>query len=227
MEETMSKAEFIQSSTASREEFEELLNRITHGLGLMLSVAGSVSLLDFAWRSGDAWRLVGCAVYALTLVGVYCFSTLSHSFSSPSAKRLFRVLDQGFIYLLIVGTYTPFALAHLRNTWWWLFLGFVWACALIGFISKVGFAHRVEAVSVWLYVALGWMLVIPARTLLELVSASCVWWMLAGGVCYTAGTLFLLNDQRRPYYHAVWHTFVIAGSACQFFPILFHVALPT
>ena len=183
----MSKAEFLQSSTASREEAEELANRATHGLGLMLSVAGSISLLDCAWRSGDAWRVAGCAVYALTLVGVYAFSTLSHSFASPSPKRLFRVLDQGFIYLLIVGTYTPFALTHLRSAEWWLFLGFVWACALAGFISKVAFAHRVEAVSVWLYVALGWMLVVPAKHLLDLLPASCVWWMLAGGVFYTGG----------------------------------------
>lgn len=134
------------------------------------------------------------------------------------------MLDQAFIYLLIVGTYTPFALTYLRTTAWLSYLGLMWAIAIAGFLSKIILSHRVDRVAVWIYVALGWMPVIAAIPLTGLVPAAALWSMLAGGLCYTLGTLFLLFDSRVVHFHAVWHLFVIAGSMFHFFPILRCVA---
>jgi hemolysin III len=137
---------------------------------------------------------------------------------------MFRALDQGFIYFLIAATYTPFSLAYLRTTEWWLLLGAVWGVALYGFVSKVFFAHRVEAVSIWPYVLLGWLPIISVPALIHLVDDAAFWWMLVGGLCYTVGTVFLVCDQKVRHFHAIWHLLVIAGSACHFLAILLFVA---
>jgi len=203
---------------------EELANTVTHGLGLVLSLLGALVMVANVLGQGDAWRLVGCGVYLASLVAVYAMSTLSHSCTSPRWKGVFRALDQGFIYLLIAATYTPFSLAYLRTTPWWLLLGAIWTVALFGFLSKVVFAHRIDAVSLWTYLVLGWMPVIAAPALIEIVSMTAFWWMLVGGVCYTLGTVFLMNDERFRMFHAVWHLLVIAGSTCHFLAILMFVA---
>jgi hemolysin III len=147
-------------------------------------------------------------------------STLSHGITTPDRKALFRRLDQGFIYLLIAATYTPFSLEYLRDGIWWLLLGAMWSVALCGFISKVFFAHRVEAVSVGTYMLLGWMPVLSVPVLMRSVPLPVFWLMLVGGACYSIGTLFLINDERVRHFHAVWHLCVIAGSACHFLGIL-------
>lgn len=203
----------------------ERLNTITHALGLLLSVVGSAVLLSCAMFHGDGWRSMGCGVYAAALVGVYASSTLSHSASHPRWKRLFRMLDQAFIYLLIVGTYTPFALTYLRSGGWMLFLGLMWTVAAFGFLSKVLMAYRVETAGVWTYLFLGWMPVVSAARLSVAVPAIAMWWLLFGGICYSLGTIFLMNDQRIPHFHAVWHLFVILGSVFHFFAILQGVAI--
>jgi hemolysin III len=182
-----------------------------------LVMAGSVA------ADGDAWRIVGCGVYLASLVTVYAMSTLSHTVRSPSWKLLFRRLDQGFIYLLIAATYTPFSLAYLRGGVWWALLAAMWGVALVGFVAKVFFAHRVEAVSVASYIVLGWMPIVAAQTMIRVMPIGALWWGLAGGVCYTVGTLFLVNDERVRHFHAVWHLCVIAGSACHFLGILIFV----
>ena len=207
---------------------EELVNAVTHGIGLLLSIAGAIALIARSHSHGDAYRVVGCAVFAMTLIAVYAFSTLSHTPLPPRLRHLFRSLDQGSIYLLIVGTCMPFALAYLRTGWWFLFFGLMWTVALCGFVSKILFSHRVEAVAIWIYVLLGWMPIATVPSLLEVVPAAALWWMLVGGLCYTGGTLFLVHDDKHPLFHAVWHMFVIAGSTCHFMAILFFVAdLPT
>ena len=148
---------------------EEVANTITHGLGFLLSVLGAIALTIWVLREGDAWRLLGCMIYAPSLMTVYAMSTLSHSCSAPNLKRFFQMLDQGFIYLLIVATYTPFSLAFLRTSPWWLFLAVMWTIAMFGFLSKILLAHRVDAVSIWIYVVLGWMPVVAASSLVGLV----------------------------------------------------------
>jgi hemolysin III len=203
---------------------EEVANTITHGLGFLLSVLGAIVLAIWVLREGDAWRLLGCMIYAPSLVTVYAMSTLSHSCSTPNLKRFFQMLDQGFIYVLITATYTPFSLAFLRTSPWWLFLAVMWTIALLGFLSKILLAHRVDAVSIWSYVVLGWMPVLAAPSLVGLVPEAGLWWMLIGGLCYTVGTFPLILGNRVRHFHALWHLFVIAGSVCHFFVILIFVA---
>ncbi len=203
---------------------EEVANTITHGLGFLLSALGAIAMAIWVLREGDAWRLLGCTIYAASLMTVYAMSTLSHSCSAPNPKRLFQILDQGFIYVLIVASYTPFSLVFLRTGPWWLFLAVMWTIAIIGFLSKILLAHRVDAVSIWIYVVLGWMPVVAVSSLAGQVPKAGLWWILIGGLCYTVGTVFLFFDNHVRHFHAVWHLFVIAGSVSHFFVILFFVA---
>jgi hemolysin III len=203
---------------------EELVNSVTHGIGLVLSIVGVIVLIARSLSQGNAYLVVGCTVFSVTLIAVYAASTLSHTPFGPRLRHLFRRLDQGSIYLLIVGTGMPFAMVYLRTGWWFLFFGVMWIVALWGFVSKTLFSHRVDAVTVWLYVLLGWMPIVTVPSLLEVVPAAALGWMLVGGLCYTFGTLFLAYDERYPFFHGVWHMFVIAGSTCHFLTIFFFVA---
>lgn len=207
-----------------RSAADELVNAVTHGVGLVLAIVGALVMAGSVLRRGDAWQVAGCGVYLASLVAVYAASTLSHSCCTPQWKFFFRRLDQGFIFLLIAATFTPFGLAYLRTGPGWLLLGAMWAVALGGFFSKVVFAHRVEAVSIWIYVALGWLPTVAVPSLMHTVPVNASWCMLSGGICYTLGTLFLIYDARIRYFHAVWHLLVIAGSACHFLGILVAVA---
>lgn len=208
----------------ARSPAEELAHAVTHGIGLLLSIAGGGVLSARVLADGDVWRVSGCGVFAAALIAVYAASTLSHSVADPRIKHLFRVLDQGFIYLLIVGTFTPLALEYLRGSWWLLLLAGMWIVALVGFVSKTLFAHRIDAVAVWSYLILGWMPVLPTGAYLELVPAAVMWWVLAGGLCYTFGAVFLVLDIRRLHFHAIWHLAVLAGSTCHFVAIFLFVA---
>lgn len=203
---------------------EEFVNSLTHGAGLALSIVAAGVLMATAWQHADSLSVLGCALYAFTLVAVYLFSTLSHAVSHPILKLRFRILDQAFIYLLIAGTYTPLSLAYLRSGTWSLLLLLMWALALYGFYRKAVHAHRVNATSLVLYVALGWIPVLAVRPLLGLVPDALLWWMLAGGLFYTGGTVFLSNDWRGYHLHALWHLCVIAGSVCHYWPIWRYVA---
>jgi hemolysin III len=208
----------------SNYHLDELINAVTHGAGLLFSIVGGIVLVSYALSSGDAWRVAGCSVFSMTLIAVYAFSTLSHSSFKPGLIRLFERLDQGSIYLLIVGTYTPFALVYLRTGAGWLLFVTMWTLALSGCFCKIFFPHRLNGVAVWTYVLLGWMPIIAAKPLLELVPANALWGVLFGGLCYTFGTAFLVCDNKRFRFHAIWHMLVIAGSTFHFFTIFFFVA---
>ena len=203
---------------------EEIVNSLTHGIGLVLSLAGSLVLLSRLQAHPDAWRLVGCGVFMAALVAVYAASTLSHAVARPAWRRAFRILDQGCIYLLIVGTYTPFALEYLRFGWWWPFLLLMWTAALAGFLSKLLFRHRIDAATIWSYLLLGWLPIIPTWAYLNVVPGGALTLILVGGLCYTAGTVFLVLDHRRFHFHAIWHLFVIAGSVCHYCGVFQFVA---
>ena len=202
----------------------EVLNTVTHGIGFILSVIATVALILKVAEQNDIWRLIGCSIFGVTLIAVYAASTLSHAFSDSNRRQLFRKLDQGFIYLLIVGTYTPFGLTFLRSGGWLIFLAAMWLAAIFGCVSKIWFSHRIEAVAIWTYVVLGWLPVFPAFWLLRTVPFGAMVWMLAGGACYTIGTIFLVLDLKRFHFHAIWHLLVISGSTCHYIAILFFVA---
>ncbi|HEV3023360.1 MAG TPA: hemolysin III family protein [Pirellulales bacterium] len=205
--------------TALRHD-EETVNSITHGIGFVLSLAGAVWLMNTVIGRGNLLQCAGCGVFAASLVAVYAASTLSHVFRRPRLRRLFRIVDQAFIFLLIAGTYTGFAFTYLDKGPWWILTTLMWVIAWSGFVSKLVFAHRVESVSTGLHVVMGWLPVLCIKPITDAAPGASLWWMLAGGICYTAGTIFLSRDERVPYFHAVWHLAVIAGSACHYWAIL-------
>jgi hemolysin III len=208
----------------SRPWSEEWANALTHALGAALSVVGAVVLLARAVRDGTPAQLLGCAVCAATLVAVYTSSTLSHFVERPRWRRHFRALDQACIYLLIVGTYTPPALTYLYGGMLSVLFWTMWGVALFGAAAKLFLRHRVEAVSTVTYVTLGWMPILAAPTALNTVSLPIIFLFVAGGLCYTGGVYFLLNDTRVRYFHVVWHLLVMAGSACHFLAVYACVA---
>lgn len=201
---------------------EEWLNSLTHAIGTALCIVGAIALVVRAAETGQWSRIIGCTIYAGSLIAVYAASTLSHFFEEPRLRTLFRVLDQAFIYLLIVGSYTPVALVHLHGGWLWLLFGAMWLVALAGFTSKVLFRHRIEAISTTLYVVLGWMPIFGVGTWGRMPTQA-IELFVAGGLCYTFGLLFLLLDTRKRFFHAVWHLFVIAGSVCHYWVIYHYI----
>lgn len=205
-------------------ESEERSNRLTHGCGFVLSVAGAVYLVGSVPERAGWERLLACVVYSASLMAVYAMSTLSHGSFTDRRRTYFRALDQGCIYFLIAGSVTPLAVTYLPSTVCGLLLGTMWTIAVAGFIAKVCFSHRVDAVSVWIYVLLGWLPILATPWFLELAPLSTLLWGLAGGLCYTVGTVFLIFDHRVPHFHAVWHLFVMSGSAIHYFATLYFVA---
>jgi hemolysin III len=205
---------------------EELVNSITHGTGLLLSLAALPVLVVAASGSRRASHLVGSAVFGATMVLLYLASTVYHALPVSRAKRVFRVLDHAAIYLLIAGTYTPFALGPLRGPWGWTLLAIIWSLALLGVVAKAAAGFRYPRLSTWLYVGMGWLGIIAAQPLLARVPLAGVAWLLAGGLCYTGGVAFYATDARLRYGHAAWHLCVLAGSACHFVAVLRHAVPP-
>lgn len=201
---------------------EELANVITHGVGVVLSVAGLALLVTFAAMRGDAWQVVSAAVFGTTLVLLYTFSTLYHACRDAGIKRLLRKLDHAGIFLLIAGTYTPFLLVSLRGPWGWSLLGVVWGLGLVGVALKFWLTGRFSVLSTLIYIGMGWLVLIVLRPLLEVVPPGGFRLLLAGGFCYTGGVVFYLW-KRLPYHHAVWHLFVLAGSACHWAAVFGYV----
>jgi hemolysin III len=199
---------------------EEIANAITHGAGLVASLIALPVLIWSSARSGDAGRIVGATIFGVTLCLLYTASTLYHSFPPGRAKRVFRVLDHGAIYLLIAGTYTPFALGPLRGPWGWSLLVVAWTLAAAGVLLKATIGFRYEKLSTAIYVGMGWMAVIAIKPMLEHVPKMGLVWLVAGGLCYTGGVVFFATDRRLWYGHAIWHVFVAAGSLCHFFAVL-------
>ncbi|MCA9100964.1 MAG: hemolysin III family protein [Planctomycetales bacterium] len=203
---------------------EELVNAITHGLGLALAVAGFVVIVTMAALRGNAWHVVACSIYGTALVAVYAASTLYHSVTSSRWKAVFRTLDHACIFLMIAGTYTPFTLTLLRGPWGWTIFGIVWTCAILGMIQKLAIHTSSSALSTTIYVAMGWTALIAARPILATFDGLTIGLLLAGGLSYTLGVYFYVRDTQR-YYHAIWHIFVLAGSALHYWAVM-HAVIP-
>jgi len=201
---------------------EELANSLTHGLGLVLSVAGFGALLVLAVLRGSALQIVSCSVYGSTLVCLYAASTVYHSVRSRRFKRVLKIVDHSSIYLLIAGTYTPFTLVILRGGWGWTLFGLVWGLSLFGILFKVWFVDHFKIVSPIVYIAMGWLVLIAFKPLLAIVPVGAIAWLLAGGLSYTIGVVFYAW-RKLPYNHAIWHAFVLAGSVCHYFAVLRYV----
>jgi hemolysin III len=203
---------------------EHIANAITHGIGFGLSIACLVLLVVFASLRRGAWEVVSCSVYGATLVMLYLASTLYHSIHMPRVRRVLNIIDHAAIYLLIAGTYTPYLLVPLRGPLGWSLFGVVWGIAILGIVFQALFIHRFKMLSTLSYVAMGWMVVATIVPLLNTLPLMAVVWLAIGGLCYTLGVVFYAW-KRLKFAHAIWHFFVLAGSLCHFFGILFFVAI--
>ena len=203
----------------------EIANSITHGVGFVLSVAGTAGMLCFMLQRGDIWHRIGCALFLLTMIMVYFASTCSHAASQPGLRRWFRQLDQGVIYLYIAGSYTPWALAYFRSDAGLSLLGLIWLAALTGFVSKMVLRHRVNRVCLTLYFLLAWLPVLPLGHLLQIIPVAAFVWLFIGGLCYTVGTIFWKLDKKQYHFHAIWHVLVMLGSVCHYVAV-FNYAIP-
>ena len=204
---------------------EAIANSLTHGIGALLAVAGLVVLAVAASRRGSVAALVGCVVFGAALVLLYTSSTLYHSLGHvhARARAVLRALDHSAIFLLIAGTYTPFTLVSLRGPWGWSLFAVVWGLAVAGIALRLALRRRPTGLFVALYLAMGWCVVVAVKPLLAAVAPGGIALLVAGGLAYSVGVVFYVS--KRPYHHAVWHGFVLAGSAFHYAAVLRYVAL--
>jgi hemolysin III len=191
----------------------EFANTVTHGLGVAASITALCILVIMAARGGDPYEIVGVSIFGATLIMLYLASTVYHAVAHPSIKARLKVLDHSAIYLLIAGTYTPFMIGVLRGGWGWSMFGVIWGLAIAGVVFKLFFIGRFPKLSTLIYVLMGWLVLIAAVPMFTLMSPTVLAWLIAGGVTYTAGTVFYHNERLR-HAHAVWHLFVVGGSVC-------------
>ncbi|WP_432408790.1 PAQR family membrane homeostasis protein TrhA [Wukongibacter sp. M2B1] len=199
---------------------EEITNAILHGIGLGLAIAALCVLVVFAKIYGDVWYIVSFSIYGATLVLLYLSSTLYHSFPEGRVKNIFEIFDHSAIYLLIAGTYTPLTLISLRGKIGWTIFSIVWGIALVGIIFKVFWVKKFVIFSTILYIVMGWLIIFAIKPLIQAVNKTSIILLVAGGASYTIGTIFYVW-RRMKYHHAIWHLFVLGGSICHFFTILF------
>jgi len=219
---------FIKNDSQIQEEIfttgEEVANSIIHGFGMLFSLAALVLMIIFSALEGTAWHVVSTTIFGVTLLLLYTSSTLYHALTKRKAKNLFQIFDHSSIYLLIAGTYTPFTLVTLRGHLGWTLFGIVWGMAVLGILFKIFFVKRFVFLSTLIYIIMGWMIIIGINPLMQNIDPKGIFWLVTGGILYTLGTVFYIWKKFR-YHHAVWHLFVLAGSFCHFWCVLFYVIL--
>lgn len=203
---------------------EEAANAISHALGFIGAVIGTPILINEAVRHSDTAFVVGVSIFCVSMIILYFGSTVYHALPAGNAKRIFLRVELSAIFLLIAGTYTPFTFGVLEGPWGWTLFGIIWALAAIGIFLKVfkKQQHRIFCTS--LYLLMGWVIVIAIKPLLELLPTAGWIWLVAGGLSYTLGVVFFSVDSRMKYGHFIWHLFVLGGTTCHFFAILWYAA---
>jgi hemolysin III len=204
--------------------FGERFNSVTHLVGTVLSVAGLATLVTMAALERDPYKIVSFAVYGAMLLVLYAISTLYHWVRSPRLKAILQKCDHSAIYLLIAGSYTPFTLVTLRGPWGWSLFGVSWGLAALGIVQELTLGRRTRSVSMVIYVMMGWLALVAIRPLVSALPPAGTAWLLAGGLIYSAGIYFFINDERIRHGHGIWHLFVLGGSLCQFVSIARYVA---
>lgn len=210
--------------TARYRPAEELANSLTHGLGVLLSIAGLAVLVGFASARGSTVDVVASSIYGATLVLVYTTSTLYHGIPFDAAKKVLRTLDHIAIFLLIAGTYTPFTLAAIGGRTGWILFSVIWGLAVLGIVFELTFLRRWTWLAVGLYLLMGWVGLVAIKPLAAAMETGGLVLLLLGGAAYTVGVVFYVW-RRLPYGHAIWHGFVLAGSALHYLAILFYIVL--
>lgn len=201
---------------------EEIANSITHGIGFLLSIPALVMLIINAVETDNPWRIVSFSIFGATMIILYLCSTLFHSITHEKVKDFFEILDHSSIYLLIAGTYTPFVLVAIRGGLGWTLFGIVWALAIIGIVFKCYYVKKYIVTSTILYVIMGWLIVMAIVPLYHAIGTTGFMLLVGGGLLYTIGSIFYVM-QKIPYFHAIWHLFVLAGSALMYFCVYLYV----
>ncbi|WP_324170424.1 PAQR family membrane homeostasis protein TrhA [Sulfurimonas sp.] len=201
---------------------EEIWHAISHGLGLALSIAGLAILVSFASISGSTMAITSSAIFGTTLILMYGSSTLYHAITHKHTKELFQKFDHASIYFLIAGSYTPITLVSLAGVWGYSIASAVWATAIFGIYMKFTYPNRFEKLSLFLYLIMGWSIVVAIEPLSESMEKGGIYLLIAGGLSYTFGVFFYINDHKK-FYHAIWHLFVLGGSIFHFFMTLFYI----
>jgi len=199
---------------------EEIANGIIHGVATLLSIAGLAVLIVLAGYYGSVWHIVGFSIFGSTLIILYLSSTLYHCFTWPSVKKIFKIIDHCAIVLLIAGTYTPFLLVSLRGAWGWSLFGIIWGCAVVGIILEFIFISRVRGFSILLYILMGWLCILAVKEILNKIPLPGLILLFTGGLSYSIGVIFYAW-RKLPYNHSVWHIFVLCGSICHYFSVLY------
>jgi len=216
----------ILAASPKREQSkaEEIANSVSHGAGLAASFVGIPILIVDAARRADGGYIAATCLFSATIVLLYLASTLYHALPAGKAKRVFKVLDHTSIYLLIAGTYAPFTLGVLRGAWGWALFGIIWGLAVTGVVLKSTGKASNPIFSTGLYLLMGWVVVIAVDPMFSKVPTAGLLWLLAGGLSYTAGVFFFATDSRLRFGHFVWHLFVLGGTACHYFAVLWYAA---
>lgn len=201
---------------------EELWNALTHGTGAVLSVVALVAMLVFSILNGTAVHIAASLVFGISLILLYTASTVYHSVWTLKWKRILKQADHLCIYLLIAGTYTPVALIGLKGAWGWAIFGLIWALAIVGFIFKFTSLRYNDKLSLTLYALMGWLIIVAIKPMISSLSTGMLLYILGGGLCYTFGIYFYAKE-RIPYNHAIWHMFVLGGSALHFTGIFLYL----
>jgi len=201
---------------------EELFHAISHGAGVILSIAGLSWMLYVSIEAADPWRISASIVYGVSLIALFLASTVYHAMHTSRHRQLFKLLDHCAIYFLIAGTYTPFLLVAMRTTTgWWLF-GAIWTLATAGILTKLWFRDRFPKLALAGYLIMGWLVVIALPQVIDAIGPDGMLWMVAGGLSYTIGAAFYAA-KRVAFGHAIWHVFVLLGGICHFLAVIWHV----
>lgn len=200
---------------------EEIASSVTHGIGVVLSVIGLIALVGMGIREGDPWKIVSFSIFGVSMILLYLASTMYHLIRNERLKEFFRKFDHAAIYLLIAGTYTPFLLLNLRGPWGWSLFGIIWALAVFGVIYKFLLINKFHNLSVFIYVLMGWLGIVGFKPVIDAVGWDGVGLLFAGGLAYTLGVVFYLWE-RLPHNHAVWHLFVMGGTAFHYAAVYFY-----
>lgn len=211
----------MDEAQVKRVTVEEVVSAVTHGFGAVLAVAALIAML-YAYNSGGTWHIMSCAIYGGSMVLLYLASTLYHSFTNQKLKAVFKFIDHAAIYVLIAGNYTPFALIPLHGEFGWTIFYIIWCVAAAGIVFQVFCVKKFKILATLCYIAMGWFAVVMIKPLLLTVPVETIYWLIGGGVLYTVGAVFYLMS-KIPYHHAIWHLFVLAGSAAHFVAIAKYV----
>lgn len=198
---------------------EEIFNSVSHGVGALLAIAGTVVLIVVSAIYSDPWGIVSSAIYGATLIILYTMSTLYHALTNEKAKYVMRIMDHATIFLLIAGTYTPITLVSLRGILGWVLFGFIWAAAILGIVLNSIDLERFRKISVVCYVVMGWTIIVAIVPLIKSMSSLSLILLLAGGIMYSVGVIFYAIKKIR-YFHSIWHLFTVCGSVLHYFAIL-------